>query len=606
LGDYEQAYKHFTPFAKDITSASILYRIYSLTLLRLGYAQEVAASFDNIEVLDSSDYAFFQSTAQYLQSVGNKAMARSILERFESVIKEGEDNYSSLNISQLKLNDVKALQNLEALNRDGNADKDAVLALAEYYLSIGDVKAAMQIAEEIQTDFDDNYAAAILKGRAYELSAEYDKARRSFKEVYSIKNDSASALAFFADDAVRNDNLDEAENYAQALYELFPNQSATLQKYLGILKRQEKPTQSINVAKNAYEQNSASGPFGAIYASLLANAGSHAQALDILSSIEQSPSLPPLFWIIKARAELLTDKSEEAENTVDNWLSLNPTFKPAYLFAANIYEITGNISGSIRVLKAAEQFFIEADEIYIMSAFYLIRQGDLDTANRQLNKVSEKSHSLAGYKGVKGELLLLEGKFSQANSLLRDYYNSVKNYQTLNMLTQTLINTSQSDEALALVLAFVKDNPNMVDGIELLAELYIGIDHEQAINAYKRVLLLEPDNHAAMNNSAWLLNFNGKNSEGLKYSQQALQLQPDTPEYLDTHGMILLRLGQVDESLKVLMQSITLKPDSIVIRLHLAEAFKVAGLDRESEQAIRRIDTTNSQWQSEIQRIRSL
>jgi tetratricopeptide (TPR) repeat protein len=443
-------------------------------------------------------------------------------------------------------------------------------------------------------------------GRAYELSGDYLKARKAFEEVYSINNDSGSALAFFVDDAVRNENHKIAEKFARQLYELYPNVPATLSKYLNILKRQGKQKQILDVAKNAYEQNAASGAHAAMYASLLTTIDSYQQALDILNSIPQSPSLPPLFWVMKVRSELATDKLKEAEDTADNWLSFNPTFKSAYLFAANVYELTGNIAGSISTLKAAEPFFIDDDEIYIMSAYYLTLQGDLDAAERQLNKVNEDSYYLVAYKGVKGQLLLLQGEFSQASSVLLEHYNDVKNYRILNMLTQALINNSQTDLALELVSAFVDDNPDVVGSLELLAELYIGKDHQQAITTYQRVLELAPDNHAAMNNSAWLLYFNGKSDEGLKYSQQALQIHPDNPDYLDTHGMILLRLGQVDESIRVLMQSIEIKPDSVSIRLHLAEAFKIAGLDRESEEAIRRVDTKNAPWQSEIQRIRAL
>ena len=153
---------------------------------------------------------------------------------------------------------------------------------------------------------------------------------------------------------------------------------------------------------------------------------------------------------------------------------------------------------------------------------------------------------------------------------------------------------------------FVINNPNNESGVELLAELYIGEDHKQSLMLYKRLIELEPTNHAAYNNSAWLLHLNGQNSEALSYSQQALELMPQNPEYLDTHGMILLRLGQVDESIKALLTSVTMKPNSVAIRLHLAEAFKLSGLDTESDKLLNGINTTIPQMEAEIQRIRSL
>lgn len=606
LGNFEQAYKHFMAFAKDIESSDRLQRLYALTLIRLGYADEAAVSFNAIDSLDTSDYALFQNAANYLDAIGNRGLARSMLERFDNVITNGDESYAALNIRRIKLNDMRALQNLERLNQEGNAEKDVVLALADYYLSAGDMQAAMRTAQELRTVFSDEYTALLIEGRAFDLSESYDQALTVFETVYAMQQDSASALAFFVDHAVRANKLSEAEAYAKRLYELIPNSPATLNKYLNILKRQEKHSEVADTVKTAYEQNLGSSVYATLYASILVTEAAYERALALLNDIEQSPQLPPLFWLTKAKAELAIGNLKDAESTVNAWLSFNQTFKPAYLFAANLYEMTGNIKKSINVLKTAEHFLPADNQVLIMSAFYLVQTGELDSAGRQLDKVSRDIHISAGYKGVKGQLLLAEGDFTGASELLTDYHNEANNYQSLSALTEALTGASRIDDAIDAVSAFVEVNPTEARGVELLAELYINTNHQQAVSFYQKLLVLEPENHVAMNNMAWLLHVNGKNTEAISYSEQALQFQPVNPEYLDTYGMILLRLERVDDAINALLQSIRAKPDSILIRMHLAEAFKVGGLDDESESLLRGITTTIPQVEAEIMRIRSL
>lgn len=73
---------------------------------------------------------------------------------------------------------------------------------------------------------------------------------------------------------------------------------------------------------------------------------------------------------------------------------------------------------------------------------------------------------------------------------------------------------------------------------------------------YRRVISLDPNNHAALNSLAYMFAERGENlKEALALIQRALELSPDNPFYWDTMGWVYYKLGKYGDAQPYLLRA---------------------------------------------------
>ncbi|MBA3273238.1 MAG: hypothetical protein H0T11_05120 [Chthoniobacterales bacterium] len=117
-------------------------------------------------------------------------------------------------------------------------------------------------------------------------------------------------------------------------------------------------------------------------------------------------------------------------------------------------------------------------------------------------------------------------------------------------------------------------------------------DPQRAYDAYLKLLDLEPNDLAVLNNMACLLADSMKPprvAEARKYSQRAYDLMVSAgrnePLLLDTHGWVLTLNDRVDEGIDLLRQAIAAKPFTEG-HYHLAEAYLKRAYPQEAEKQL--------------------
>jgi tetratricopeptide (TPR) repeat protein len=89
---------------------------------------------------------------------------------------------------------------------------------------------------------------------------------------------------------------------------------------------------------------------------------------------------------------------------------------------------------------------------------------------------------------------------------------------------------------------------------------------------YEMALVLDPDNHLALNNFAYSLAERGIQLErALVMSTKAVAAQPDNPSYLDTIGWIYYRMGNYRRALEEVSKAVTKGEASAVVIEHLGD-----------------------------------
>ncbi|MFN7966420.1 MAG: tetratricopeptide repeat protein [Acidobacteriota bacterium] len=102
----------------------------------------------------------------------------------------------------------------------------------------------------------------------------------------------------------------------------------------------------------------------------------------------------------------------------------------------------------------------------------------------------------------------------------------------------------------------------------------------EAEAAFRRLLLLEPDNDVLLNDLGWLLAKEGRSlDEAIKLLERAVQKRPEEPAYLDSLGWALHRAGRSSEALPMLRRAAqrAVERDEPEIREHLGDVYFALG-----------------------------
>ena len=188
----------------------------------------------------------------------------------------------------------------------------------------------------------------------------------------------------------------------------------------------------------------------------------------------------------------------------------------------------------------------------------------------------EYPNRAVGY-AIEGQLLLSQKKPAEAAVALREGLNR-EPIPFLAVLTYgALYGAGKRDQAAAVALAWHKDHPKDIQLYTLQGQQsLVAKDYKAAVQSYRAILELEPDNVAALNNLAWSLNeMNDPNA--LEYAERAAVLAPSAPTVIDTKGWILAQRGDVKKGLVLLREANRLAPDDPEIRLHLAKVLLKSG-----------------------------
>ena len=97
---------------------------------------------------------------------------------------------------------------------------------------------------------------------------------------------------------------------------------------------------------------------------------------------------------------------------------------------------------------------------------------------------------------------------------------------------------------------------------------------DEAIEAYKKCILLKPDYAEAYSNMGNALKEQGRLDEAIKAYKKCISLKPDYAEAYSHMGAALNVQGKLDEAIETLKKAILLKPDYIDAYINIGVAFK--------------------------------
>jgi putative PEP-CTERM system TPR-repeat lipoprotein len=217
-----------------------------------------------------------------------------------------------------------------------------------------------------------------------------------------------------------------------------------------------------------------------------------------------------------------------------------------------------------------------AQTILAITKTYLIA-GQPDAAIAEARKIQKAKPDQGGGYALEGEILYAQKKFPEASPAFKTALDrhpipvfAARYYAALHA-------ANKAADANAMANKWIAAHPDDATIPLILAEeSQKNKDLAAAKSGYRKVLDIDPDNVAALNNLAWIL-ADEKDAGALEYAERAHRAAPFNPNVLDTLGWTLARSGQAKRGAELLRMATRLAPGNAEIRLHLAKALIDSG-----------------------------
>jgi tetratricopeptide (TPR) repeat protein len=302
-------------------------------------------------------------------------------------------------------------------------------------------------------------------------------------------------------------------------------------------------------------------------------------AQQIIIAQPQSPD----GFILKGIAELARQKYSDAQQDAEQAALRAPQSPAPSVELANI--------------QLAQKHFPEAEKFYqqaldkdpssteglsgLMNTYFAQKQPDkaIAAANVQI----AKSPNSSNFYDLLGTALFNGRKdLSGAEAALRKAIQLDKNNtDALEKLGKVQVQEGSSDQALALYLQSIKDNPREVTFYILSGELYEAKkDWDHAKSMYQQALTLSPDHPLASNNLAYVILEQGGNVDvAMAMAQTARRGMPDSPNAADTLGWAYYQKGIYQSAISQFQEALKLsekrgEPDDADLHYHLGLAYQ--------------------------------
>jgi tetratricopeptide (TPR) repeat protein len=290
-------------------------------------------------------------------------------------------------------------------------------------------------------------------------------------------------------------------------------------------------------------------------------------------------------YVIKGMADLARQRYSDAQQDAEEAMHRAPGNAIPYIQLANI--------------QLAQKHFPDAEKFYqqgldkdpsssqalsgLMNSY--VAQKEYDKAVTAANTQIAKSPNNSDFYDLLGTALFNGKKdLPGAEAALKKAIDLDKtNTDAIEKLGKVQIQEGSSDQALALYLQSMKDNPREVVFYILAGELYEAKQNwEQAKALYQQALSISPDHPLASNNLAYVILEQGGNVDvAMNMAQTARRGMPDSPNAADTLGWAYYHKGIYQSAISQFQEALKLNektgaPDDAVLHYHLGLAYQKA------------------------------
>ena len=465
---------------------------------------------------------------------------------------------------------------------------------------------ALRICDEIVNKLN-TASAFLLRGRAYAVLGQADKAKGDFEHAVTMEPNNADAWiakSVFhrslgeSDKAIADirralsvvpDNL-QIQKTATSLYlasddsDLRKQGEAILEKAvasnpddveLQLRKAQlllanglaPQVEQALGILQTITEKQPDIAEAWVLLAQIALQEGKPARAIDVvLRGLVHNPHNKALM-LLKARAEA-TRSPELALPTMRALWELDQNNIDTLVSLAEVYVAAGEYDDAVNLLRKQPAIAdgLQQSKIKLALASVLYKNGGKTESEQIFKELSESEPNdprplLAQIRLLRDDKLWSQLR-EKAVTWCEGHPGEIETIIfVVNELTGEKNNEGSrvAEELLRCVLK--QDAKSTAAMVRLGVLLQTTGRPAEAVTVYQRVLELQPDNLVAINNLSWILcEEQGQPMEALELTQRGLAKAPDYVDLIDTRGMAYYRLGRYNEAIQDFNRCISLYP----------------------------------------------
>lgn len=294
----------------------------------------------------------------------------------------------------------------------------------------------------------------------------------------------------------------------------------------------------------------------------------HDQAISEITTKHKPDAPDALVYVPEITRHLL-----QAASYIDALLARSYNDFQLYVEASQRMQLFGFSERSLVYLEQVAERFerYRASALRTMAAMQLMRSHYYDEEEDETR--AERFLDLAGA-GLR-ESIALEDRFEPHISLAEVLIERDKE--------------NDLDEARNHLLQAKAMLPPDSPGDEAHIEMHLGEialeegDAEEALEHYRRVVELEPDNASSWSDLARAHKELDNIEEAAANFRRALELEPDNEDIIWDLGAMYLTDGRYDEAIEVFEDALAENPDSVALNVFLASAYLQSGDTRQAE-----------------------
>jgi putative PEP-CTERM system TPR-repeat lipoprotein len=278
-----------------------------------------------------------------------------------------------------------------------------------------------------------------------------------------------------------------------------------------------------------------------------------------------------------ARAQLASGETSQALASCNKLIQLQPNSPVPLVLRAGVQVAAKDNDAALQSLRKAlalKADMIEAQQTIVLLETDAGRTAQAVAMTREVQK--QRPNEPVGYV-LEGNVHAHKKAWTEAASAYRAGLKQTGMVLLVMKLHEALDRAGSAAEADKVASSWIKEHPKDLTFMVYLAESALARnDFATAARYYRKLLELQPDNPALLNNLAWTSG-QIKDPRAIEYAEKANKLAPNEPDVLDTLGTLLVEKGDKARGIELLRKASQLAPTSPSKRLNLAKALISTG-----------------------------